>query len=222
MGTHTKMFKSSGYARIGDHEDELIHEHVPAVDEPAHEPEHAAPAHVAVAARQATPADEARARAALFCEVVSALEPGEDPLTHELLQEMKRGLQQAQSELHNTITLEQDEAALMDKLAVNDVLDAALATYHERVAHGCSEQQAATDKPVAMAAPERTPEPATGLESELMDLLGMAPAQPDIAPVATCPTPAAALLHRTKSEQEFDDFFTKGRGTQTTPSHSAF
>merc|ERR1712093_66552 len=140
-------------------------------------------------------ADELRIQCTVLKDVCAALEPGEDPRSNALLQELQQGVARAQETLHSKMVLVTDEAALMDALALNDLVAGALAVYSQRMEEGAS-VVAPPVVPVVEAAPIASE------DLELMDLLGMPATQPAAQPA----------LVKTKSEEDFDDFFS-GRST---------
>jgi len=163
-------------------------------------------------------------QATLFREICGALEPGEDPTTNELLNDLKAALAQAQTDLQNGIPAIQDEAKLMECLAVNDQVDAAMQVYQQRVAGG-------PPAPAPAPAPQMpVQQPPSVADTDLDDLLGGAvPIQsvsgkPAAIPEANHGAPAVPLLppppaaraktppkqptlQRTQSGDEFDAFF---------------
>merc|ERR1711934_50079 len=141
------------------------------------------------------PQSDSSGRVALFREVCTALGDSEDPTTHDLLQVLKRDLEQVQGELQSTAMLATGEQELMAALSEIDIIGECWVSYQRAVEAFISrppvEQQATVTQP-------------TTLECELSDLLGLAP-----APTTTTAQPATVpvQLVKTKSEQAFEDFF---------------
>merc|ERR1712199_63176 len=104
----------------------------------------------------------------LFQQVCAAIDPTEDLSKHGLLQELRLLLERGQAELQTKITLVEDEARLMDLLAVNDVVDAAMAIYRQQLDRATKTKPASESSTTAPAPASST------IENELMDLLGMA------------------------------------------------
>merc|ERR1711939_1147209 len=191
------------YSRLSDEEnDTLLHEHgIPnsAADvdhQPAGESHSdSTAAEVQVAALQALSTHEALlAECTLFKEVCAACDPQD-----ELVKDLHASLARGQAALHDQISLAQGEGEVVDLLAINDVVEATLAVYQQRVEESVmmadtrneteEEQQqqqleaaaAATIShvvgvPVSVEAPSvvEAPAPASAasFEDQLIDLLG--------------------------------------------------
>lgn len=174
-------------------------------------------------------------QATLFREICGALEPGEDPTTNELLSDLRFALAQAQTDLQNGIPNIEDEGKLMQYLAVNDQVDAAMQVYQQRVEGGAPTP--APQMPVMPEMPVMLPPPVA--DTDFDDLLGNAvPIQSVSGKPATMsaanhaapavpllpPPPAArartvskqAELERTPSGDDFDAFFSARNGGEVT------
>merc|ERR1711934_74643 len=206
------------YSRLSDEEnDTLLHEHgVPnsAADVDDHQPageshSDSTAAEVQAAALQALSTHEALlAECTLFKEVCAACDPQD-----ELVKDLHASLARGQAALHDQISLAQGEGEVVDLLAINDVVEATLAVYQQRVEESVmmadtrneteEEQQqqqleaaaASTTSlvvgvPVRVEAPSVVEAPAS-FEDQLIDLLG-APAAPAPAPAAPAPASASA------------------------------
>merc|ERR1711939_990395 len=219
------------YERLSDEEnDTLLHEHgVPnsaAADD--HQPageshgDDSTAAEVQAAALQALSTHEALlAECTLFKEVCAACDPQD-----ELVKDLHASLARGQAALHDQISLAQGEGEVVDLLAINDVVEATLAVYQQRVEESVmmadtrneteEEQQqqqleaaaAATTShvvgvPVSVEAPSAVEAPApasaASFEDQLIDLLG-APA----APAPAAPAPAASASVPSKSDAQLD------------------
>jgi len=203
------------YSRLSDEEnDTLLHEHgVPnsAADVDDHQPageshSDSTAAEVQAAALQALSTHEALlAECTLFKEVCAACDPQD-----ELVKDLHASLARGQAALHDQISLAQGEGEVVDLLAINDVVEATLAVYQQRVEESVmmadtrneteEEQQqqqleaaaASTTSlvvgvPVSVEAPSvvEAPASAASFEDQLIDLLG--------APAAAAAAPAPAL-----------------------------
>merc|ERR1712010_161028 len=214
------------YTRLSDEEnDTLLHEHgVPnsAADVDDHQPageshSDSTAAEVQAAALQALSTHEALlAECTLFKEVCAACDPQD-----ELVKDLHASLARGQAALHDQISLAQGEGEVVDLLAINDVVEATLAVYQQRVEESVmmadtrneteEEQQqqqleaaaAATTSlvvgvPVRVEAPSVVEAPASAatFEDQLIDLLGApaAPAAPAPAPAAPAPAKSDAQL----------------------------
>merc|ERR1712188_233169 len=217
------------YSRLSDEEnDTLLHEHgVPnsAADVDDHQPageshSDSTAAEVQAAALQALSTHEALlAECTLFKEVCAACDP-----QNELVKDLHASLARGQAALHDQISLAQGEGEVVDLLAINDVVEATLAVYQQRVEESVmmadtrneteEEQQqqqleaaaAATTSlvvgvPVRVEAPSVVEAPASAarFEDQLIDLLG-APA----APAPAAPAPAASASVPSKSDAQLD------------------
>merc|ERR1711959_509770 len=217
------------YTRLSDEEnDTLLHEHgVPnsAADVDDHQPageshSDSTAAEVQAAALQALSTHEALlAECTLFKEVCAACDPQD-----ELVKDLHASLARGQAALHDQISLAQGEGEVVDLLAINDVVEATLAVYQQRVEESVmmadtrneteEEQQqqqleaaaASTTSlvvgvPVRVEAPSvvEAPASAASFEDQLIDLLG-APAAP--APAAPAPAPSAS--EPSKSDAQLD------------------
>jgi len=217
------------YTRLSDEEnDTLLHEHgVPnsAADVDDHQPageshSDSTAAEVQAAALQALSTHEALlAECTLFKEVCAACDPQD-----ELVKDLHASLARGQAALHDQISLAQGEGEVVDLLAINDVVEATLAVYQQRVEESVmmadtrneteEEQQqqqleaaaAATTSlvvgvPVSVEAPSvvEAPASAASFEDQLIDLLG-APA----APAPAAPAPAASASVPSKSDAQLD------------------
>jgi len=217
------------YTRLSDEEnDTLLHEHgVPnsAADVDDHQPageshSDSTAAEVQAAALQALSTHEALlAECTLFKEVCAACDPQD-----ELVKDLHASLARGQAALHDQISLAQGEGEVVDLLAINDVVEATLAVYQQRVEESVmmadtrneteEEQQqqqleaaaAATTSlvvgvPVRVEAPSVVEAPASAatFEDQLIDLLG-APA----APAPAAPAPAASASVPSKSDAQLD------------------
>jgi len=217
------------YSRLSDEEnDTLLHEHgVPnsAADVDDHQPageshSDSTAAEVQAAALQALSTHEALlAECTLFKEVCAACDPQD-----ELVKDLHASLARGQAALHDQISLAQGEGEVVDLLAINDVVEATLAVYQQRVEESVmmadtrneteEEQQqqqleaaaAATTSlvvgvPVSVEAPSvvEAPASAASFEDQLIDLLG-APA----APAPAAPAPAASASVPSKSDAQLD------------------
>jgi len=217
------------YTRLSDEEnDTLLHEHgVPnsAADVDDHQPageshSDSTAAEVQAAALQALSTHEALlAECTLFKEVCAACDPQD-----ELVKDLHASLARGQAALHDQISLAQGEGEVVDLLAINDVVEATLAVYQQRVEESVmmadtrneteEEQQqqqleaaaAATTSlvvgvPVRVEAPSvvEAPASAASFEDQLIDLLG-APA----APAPAAPAPAASASVPSKSDAQLD------------------
>merc|ERR1712159_953925 len=211
------------YTRLSDEEnDTLLHEHgVPnsAADVDDHQPageshSDSTAAEVQAAALQALSTHEALlAECTLFKEVCAACDPQD-----ELVKDLHASLARGQAALHDQISLAQGEGEVVDLLAINDVVEATLAVYQQRVEESVmmadtrneteEEQQqqqleaaaAATTSlvvgvPVSVEAPSvvEAPASAASFEDQLIDLLG-APAAPAPAASASVPSKSDAQL----------------------------
>merc|ERR1711934_864584 len=215
------------YSRLSDEEnDTLLHEHgVPnsAADVDDHQPageshSDSTAAEVQAAALQALSTHEALlAECTLFKEVCAACDPQD-----ELVKDLHASLARGQAALHDQISLAQGEGEVVDLLAINDVVEATLAVYQQRVEESVmmadtrneteEEQQqqqleaaaAATTShvvgvPVRVEAPSVVEAPASAatFEDQLIDLLG--------APAAPAPAPASASASvPSKSDAQLD------------------
>jgi len=214
------------YSRLSDEEnDTLLHEHgVPnsaAADD--HQPageshSDSTAAEVQAAALQALSTHEALlAECTLFKEVCAACDPQD-----ELVKDLHASLARGQAALHDQISLAQGEGEVVDLLAINDVVEATLAVYQQRVEESVmmadtrneteEEQQqqqleaaaASTTSlvvgvPVRVEAPSvvEAPASAASFEDQLIDLLG--------APAAPAPAPASASASvPSKSDAQLD------------------
>merc|ERR1711939_1303252 len=216
------------YTRLSDEEnDTLLHEHgIPnsAADvdhQPAGESHSdSTAAEVQAAALQALSTHEALlAECTLFKEVCAACDPQD-----ELVKDLHASLARGQAALHDQISLAQGEGEVVDLLAINDVVEATLAVYQQRVEESVmmadtrneteEEQQqqqleaaaASTTSlvvgvPVRVEAPSavEAPSSAASFEDQLIDLLG-APA----APAPAAPAPAASANVPSKSDAQLD------------------
>jgi len=217
------------YTRLSDEEnDTLLHEHgVPnsAADVDDHQPageshSDSTAAEVQAAALQALSTHEALlAECTLFKEVCAACDPQD-----ELVKDLHASLARGQAALHDQISLAQGEGEVVDLLAINDVVEATLAVYQQRVEESVmmadtrneteEEQQqqqleaaaASTTSlvvgvPVSVEAPSvvEAPASAASFEDQLIDLLG-APA----APAPAAPAPAASASVPSKSDAQLD------------------
>merc|ERR1712010_28116 len=213
------------YTRLSDEEnDTLLHEHgVPnsAADVDDHQPageSHSdrTAAEVQAAALQALSTHEALlAECTLFKEVCAACDPQD-----ELVKDLHASLARGQAALHDQISLAQGEGEVVDLLAINDVVEATLAVYQQRVEESVmmadtrneteEEQQqqqleaaaASTTShvvgvPVRVEAPSvvEAPASAASFEDQLIDLLG--------APAAPAPASASASVP-SKSDAQLD------------------
>merc|ERR1712188_280902 len=212
------------YSRLSDEEnDTLLHEHgVPnsAADVDDHQPageshSDSTAAEVQAAALQALSTHEALlAECTLFKEVCAACDPQD-----ELVKDLHASLARGQAALHDQISLAQGEGEVVDLLAINDVVEATLAVYQQRVEESVmmadtrneteEEQQqqqleaaaAATTSlvvgvPVSVEAPSvvEAPASAASFEDQLIDLLGAPAAAPAAAPSASVPSKSDAQL----------------------------
>merc|ERR1711939_648149 len=125
------------YSRLSDEEnDTLLHEHgIPnsAADvdhQPAGESHSdSTAAEVQAAALQALSTHEALlAECTSFKEVCAACDPQD-----ELVKDLHASLARGQAALHDQISLAQGEGEVVDLLAINDVVEATLAVYQQRV-----------------------------------------------------------------------------------------
>merc|ERR1711959_883565 len=217
------------YTRLSDEEnDTLLHEHgVPnsAADVDDHQPageshSDSTAAEVQAAALQALSTHEALlAECTLFKEVCAACDPQD-----ELVKDLHASLARGQAALHDQISLAQGEGEVVDLLAINDVVEATLAVYQQRVEESVmtadtrneteEEQQqqqleaaaASTTSlvvgvPVRVEAPSvvEAPASAASFEDQLIDLLG-APA----APAPAAPAPASSASVPSKSDAQLD------------------
>jgi len=215
------------HTRLSDEEnDTLLHEHgVPnsAADVDDHQPageshSDSTAAEVQAAALQALSTHEALlAECTLFKEVCAACDPQD-----ELVKDLHASLARGQAALHDQISLAQGEGEVVDLLAINDVVEATLAVYQQRVEESVmmadtrneteEEQQqqqleaaaASTTSlvvgvPVRVEAPSvvEAPASAASFEDQLIDLLG--------APAAPAPAPASASASvPSKSDAQLD------------------
>jgi len=215
------------YTRLSDEEnDTLLHEHgIPnsAADVDDHQPageshSDSTAAEVQAAALQALSTHEALlAECTLFKEVCAACDPQD-----ELVKDLHASLARGQAALHDQISLAQGEGEVVDLLAINDVVEATLAVYQQRVEESVmmadtrneteEEQQqqqleaaaASTTSlvvgvPVRVEAPSvvEAPASAASFEDQLIDLLG--------APAAPAPAPASASASvPSKSDAQLD------------------
>merc|ERR1711934_1210496 len=157
------------------------------------------------------------AECTLFKEVCAACDPQD-----ELVKDLHASLARGQAALHDQISLAQGEGEVVDLLAINDVVEATLAVYQQRVEESVmmadtrneteEEQQqqqleaaaAATTSlvvgvPVRVEAPSVVEAPASAatFEDQLIDLLG--------APAAPAPAPASASASvPSKSDAQLD------------------
>merc|ERR1712093_879593 len=211
------------YTRLSDHdEDESPLNQHEEQQQPLHS--HGTAAEVQAAAVAALAADHVQqlfAECALFKEVVAASDPQD-----ELVKDLHASLARGQAALHDQISLAQGEGEVVDLLAINDVVEATLAVYQQRVEESVmmadtrneteEEQQqqqleaaaAATTSlvvgvPVSVEAPSvvEAPAPASAatFEDQLIDPLG-APA----APAPAAPAPAASASVPSKSDAQLD------------------
>merc|ERR1712017_25034 len=198
------------YTRLSEEEnDTLLHEHgIPnsAADVDDHQPageshSDSTAAEVQAAALQALSTHEALlAECTLFKEVCAACDPQD-----ELVKDLHASLARGQAALHDQISLAQGEGEVVDLLAINDVVEATLAVYQQRVEESVmmadtrneteEEQQqqqleaaAASTTSLVVGVPVRVeaPSSAASFEDQLIDLLG-APAAP--APAASANVP---------------------------------
>merc|ERR1711934_1031587 len=157
------------------------------------------------------------AECTLFKEVCAACDPQD-----ELVKDLHASLARGQAALHDQISLAQGEGEVVDLLAINDVVEATLAVYQQRVEESVmmadtrneteEEQQqqqleaaaAATTShvvgvPVRVEAPSVVEAPASAatFEDQLIDLLG-APTAP------AAPAPAASASVPSKSDAQLD------------------
>merc|ERR1712017_14723 len=218
------------YSRLSDEEnDTLLHEHgVPnsAADVADHQPageshSDSTAAEVQAAALQALSTHEALlAECTLFKEVCAACDPQD-----ELVKDLHASLARGQAALHDQISLAQGEGEVVDLLAINDVVEATLAVYQQRVEESVmmadtrneteEEQQqqqleaaaAATTSlvvgvPVRVEAPSvvEAPASAASFEDQLIDLLGA----PAAAAPAAAPAPAPSASEPSKSDAQLD------------------
>jgi len=218
------------YTRLSDEEnDTLLHEHgVPnsAADVDDHQPageshSDSTAAEVQAAALQALSTHEALlAECTLFKEVCAACDPQD-----ELVKDLHASLARGQAALHDQISLAQGEGEVVDLLAINDVVEATLAVYQQRVEESVmmadtrneteEEQQqqqleaaaAATTSlvvgvPVSVEAPSvvEAPASAASFEDQLIDLLGA----PAAAAPAAAPAPAPSASEPSKSDAQLD------------------
>merc|ERR1711977_566214 len=123
------------YTRLSDQDDSLLnqqHEEEPDGSGDSHgDSIAAAAAEVQAAAVAALSTDHVQkvfAECALFKEVVAASDPHD-----ELVKDLHASLCRAQAALHDKISLAQGEGDVVDLLAVNDVVEATLAVYQQRV-----------------------------------------------------------------------------------------
>merc|ERR1711977_277198 len=227
MGTDPKHNQPiMQYTRLSDEEnDTLLHEHgIPnsAADVDDHQPageshSDSTAAEVQAAALQALSTHEALlAECTLFKEVCAACDPQD-----ELVKDLHASLARGQAALHDQISLAQGEGEVVDLLAINDVVEATLAVYQQRVEESVmmadtrneteEEQQqqleaaaASTTSlvvgvPVRVEAPSVVEAPASAatFEDQLIDLLG--------APAAPAPAPASASASvPSKSDAQLD------------------
>merc|ERR1711896_34498 len=173
-------------------------------------------AEVQAAALQALSTHEALlAECTLFKEVCAACDPQD-----ELVKDLHASLARGQAALHDQISLAQGEGEVVDLLAINDVVEATLAVYQQRVEESVmmadtrneteEEQQqqqleaaaASTTShvvgvPVRVEAPSVVEAPASAatFEDQLIDLLG--------APAAPAPASASASVP-SKSDAQLD------------------
>merc|ERR1711977_534347 len=222
MGTDPKHNQPiMEYTRLSDEEnDTLLHEHgIPnsAADVDDHQPageshSDSTAAEVQAAALQALSTHEALlAECTLFKEVCAACDPQD-----ELVKDLHASLARGQAALHDQISLAQGEGEVVDLLAINDVVEATLAVYQQRVEESVmmadtrneteEEQQqqqleaaaASTTSlvvgvPVRVEAPSvvEAPSSAASFEDQLIDLLGAAaPAAPPAAASASASVPS--------------------------------
>merc|ERR1712146_129870 len=141
--------------------------------------------------------DEVRGKCQLFCDVCTALEPSEDPAAHDLLQELRRDLERTTADLRTRASLATAEKELMDSLEQLELISDVLEMYTSKAE---SYQPQLYQPPAVVMSPTATHVPS--FESDLIDLLG-----PAAATVTT--QPALLALTKTKSEQDFDDFFSQ-------------
>merc|ERR1711977_322705 len=198
MGTDPKHNQPiMEYSRLSDEEnDTLLHEHgIPnsAADVDDHQPageshSDSTAAEVQAAALQALSTHEALlAECTLFKEVCAACDPQD-----ELVKDLHASLARGQAALHDQISLAQGEGEVVDLLAINDVVEATLAVYQQRLeAAAASTTSLVVGVPVRVEAPSVVEAPASAatFEDQLIDLLG-APA----APAPAAPAPAAASV----------------------------
>merc|ERR1711977_316036 len=231
MGTDPKHNQPiMEYTRLSDEEnDTLLHEHgIPnsAADVDDHQPageshSDSTAAEVQAAALQALSTHEALlAECTLFKEVCAACDPQD-----ELVKDLHASLARGQAALHDQISLAQGEGEVVDLLAINDVVEATLAVYQQRVEESVmmadtrneteEEQQqqqleaaaAATTSlvvgvPVRVEAPSvvEAPASAASFEDQLIDLLGA----PAAAAPAAAPAPAPSASEPSKSDAQLD------------------
>jgi len=216
--------------RLSDEEnDTLLHEHgIPnsAADVDDHQPageshSDSTAAEVQAAALQALSTHEALlAECTLFKEVCAACDPQD-----ELVKDLHASLARGQAALHDQISLAQGEGEVVDLLAINDVVEATLAVYQQRVEESVmmadtrneteEEQQqqqleaaaASTTSlvvgvPVRVEAPSvvEAPASAASFEDQLIDLLGA----PAAAAPAAAPAPAPSASEPSKSDAQLD------------------
>jgi len=138
----------------------------------------------------------AREQCTLFQAVLRDTSSGKSPESLDLLQLLRDGLTRLQTELHSQIALAEQEDELNKCLTVNDLVHKALAEYHT-VMHEPESATTNTDAP--STAPECNG-PSEPLERELMELFAASPL-PEVA------VPVPQPLIKTRSAQEFEDFF---------------
>merc|ERR1711998_2873 len=134
---------------------------------------------------------DARDKCEVFSAVCTALDPSEDPAANELLQELKRDLERVRAELQTRASLATEEHDLMDCLEQLELVTDGLEVYR---------QKAQVYHPPSLPS---LPAAVSGIESELRDLLGVPGATPQSAATQQPPQ----VLAKTKSEQDFDNFF---------------
>merc|ERR1712093_65691 len=210
------------YTRLSDHdEDESPLNQHEEQQQPLHS--HGTAAEVQAAAVAALAADHVQqlfAECALFKEVVAASDPHD-----ELVKDLHASLARGQAALHDQISLAQGEGEVVDLLAINDVVEATLAVYQQRVEESVmmadtrneteEEQQqqqleaaaAATTSlvvgvPVRVDAPSvvEAPASAASFDDQLIDLLGA----PAAAAPAAAPAPAPSASEPSKSDAQLD------------------
>merc|ERR1712188_147136 len=216
------------YSRLSDEEnDTLLHEHgVPnsAADVDDHQPageshSDSTAAEVQAAALQALSTHEALlAECTLFKEVCAACDPQD-----ELVKDLHASLARGQAALHDQISLAQGEGEVVDLLAINDVVEATLAVYQQRVEESVmmadtrneteEEQQqqqleaaaaSTTSLVVGVPVSVEAPASAASFEDQLIDLLG-APAAAAAAPApALAPAAPAFASVPSKSDAQLD------------------
>jgi len=134
-----------------------------------------------------------------------------------------QGLQHAQAELQSRITLVQAEEELIECLSLHDLIDEAMEIYRTRTT-----QQPVERSVEQVAIEATTPKAATKdgtVEDELVDLLCLAgPSTVSAAvglsaPLDDAPGTAPTQLVKTKSAQQFEDFFANSHCNIFSPQH---